>query len=266
MDSVLFEYGWFSIKWYSVLILLGMIMGSLIFYQEAKDKKLSKDDMENIIFYGLLFGILGARLYYVLFNLDYYLQYPLEIIQVWHGGLAIHGGIIGGLITIIVYCKKKKINTVLLLDTIVMGLLLAQAIGRWGNFFNGEAFGRTVSYSFLKSLHLPSFIIKGMYIDGAYREPTFLYESIISLIGFFTLFGISKVKKIRVGQLTGLYLIWYGIERIIIESFRSDSLMLGPLKIAQVISLLFIIFGIYFVLKNIKSNKYYKEEKLLLEK
>jgi phosphatidylglycerol:prolipoprotein diacylglycerol transferase len=105
-----------------------------------------------------------------------------------------------------------------------------------------------------------------MYIDGAYREPTFLYESIISLIGFFTLFGISKVKKLKVGQLTGLYLIWYGIERIIIESFRSDSLMLGPLKIAQIISLLFIIFGIYFVLKNIKSNKYYKEEKLLLEK
>ena len=147
-----------------------------------------------------------------------------------------------------------------------MGLLLAQAIGRWGNFFNGEAYGRTVSYEFLRNLHLPSFIIKGMYIDGAYREPTFLYESVFSLIGFFILFGISRLKNIKVGQLTGLYLIWYGIERIIIESFRSDSLMLGPMKIAQIISLIFIVFGIYLMIKNIKNNKYYKEERLILEK
>ena len=266
MNSVLFEFGWFSIKWYSVFILLAMLMGSFIFYQEIKKKDLPKDDMENIIFYVLLFGILGARVYYVLFNLDYYLQNPIEIIEIWHGGLAIHGGIIAGLITLLVYCKKKKINTILLIDTIVMGLLLAQAIGRWGNFFNGEAYGRTVSYEFLRNLHLPSFIIKGMYIDGAYREPTFLYESVFSLIGFFILFGISRLKNIKVGQLTGLYLIWYGIERIIIESFRSDSLMLGPMKMAQIISLIFIVFGIYLMIKNIKNNKYYKEERLLLEK
>ena len=266
MDSVLFEIGSFSIKWYSVLILLAMIMGSLIFYQQIKNKNLPKDDIENIMFYGILFGIIGARIYYVLFNLDYYLQNPLEIVQIWHGGLAIHGGIIAGLITLIIYCRKKQINILLLLDTIVMGLILAQAIGRWGNFFNGEAYGRVVSYSFLKNLHLPDFIIKGMYIEGLYREPTFLYESFFSFIGFCTMTILNKVKNLKVGQLTGIYLIWYGIERIIIESFRSDSLMLGSMKIAQIISSLFIIFGIYLIIKNIKSNKYYKEERLLLKK
>jgi len=262
MNSVMFDFGFLQIKWYSFFIFFATIVGSFLVYKEAKKKGLKGDDIENILFYGFLIGILGARIYYVLFNLDFYLSSPSEIFQIWKGGLAIHGGIIGALVFLTIYTKKRKINLELLLDVMAIGLIIAQAIGRWGNFFNSEAYGRVVTLEFLQSMHLPSFIIKGMYIDGFYREPTFLYESVFSFIGFIILLGIRKIKKLRVSQIFGTYLVWYGIERFIIESFRSDSLMLGPIKIAQVISLLFIIFGIFLILKNIKNNRLYKEERL----
>ena len=175
MNDIMLDLGWFQIKWYSFILFLAMLMASIIIYQESKKKGLSEEQLIDILFYGILTGILGARIYYVLFNLDYYSVYPTEIIKIWHGGLAIHGGLIAGLIFIIGYCRKNKINTLLLLDIIVVGLIMAQAIGRWGNFFNQEAYGRVVDLDFLKSLHLPQFIIDGMYINKKYREPTFLY-------------------------------------------------------------------------------------------
>ena len=259
------DLGFLQIKWYSFFIFLAVIIASFLIYKEAKKKQFPPGDLENIIFYGFLSGIIGARVYYVVFNLDYYLETPIEMLKVWNGGLAIHGGLLAGLLFIGIYCHKKKINFLLLLDIVVVGLIIAQAIGRWGNFFNGEAYGRTVELSFLENLHLPKFIIKGMYIDGLYREPTFLYESFFSLLGFFLLLGLRKIQKLRVGQLLGSYFIWYGIERFIIEGLRADSLMLGSFKIAQIISLLFIIIGIYFLFKNIKNNRYYKEERGLLK-
>jgi len=265
MNPVMLDLGFIQIKWYSFFILIAMLSACFIIYKEAKNKKIEIEDLENVLFYGIICGIIGARIYYVLFNLHYYLKDPLEIIKIWNGGLAIHGGIIGCFLFLVYYTKKKKWNLLVLLDIIAVSLLLAQAIGRWGNFFNGEAYGRVVSYDFLKSLHLPKIIIEGMYIDGFYREPTFLYESILSLIGFLLLIILRKSKKIRVGQLSGTYLIWYGVERWIIESFRSDSLMLGPIKIAQLISFLFLVIGIYLLLKNIKSNRYYKKERIILE-
>lgn len=267
MDRVLFDLGIFQIKWYSFLILIGVITASFLIIKEAKSKKIDTDTIIDILFYGIIIGILGARVYYVLFNLDYYLTNPIEIIQIWNGGLAIHGGIIAGLIFLIIYSKKKKLNLLLLLDIVVVGLIIAQTIGRWGNFFNGEAYGRVVSLNFLKSLHLPKFIIDGMYIGGKYREPTFLYESIFSMLCFVVLLIVRRIKNIKTGQICGIYFIWYGIERFIIESFRSDSLMLGPLKIAQIVSILSLILGIYLFTKNINnSKKLYKEDLLLKEK
>ena len=266
MNSTLLDLGLFQIKWYSFFIFIGIITASFVIIKEYTKKDPKKDNLIDILFYGLIIGILGARIYYVLFNLDYYLSNPIEIIQVWNGGLAIHGGIIAAFIFLLVYCKKKKMNFLLLLDILVVGVIIAQALGRWGNFFNGEAYGRIVSLSFLKGMHLPKFIIDGMYIDGFYREPTFLYESLFSVLGFIVLLLVRKIKKLRVGQLTGIYFIWYGIERFIIETFRSDSLMLGNLKIAQIISIILCIVGIYLLFKNIKSNKLYKEEKLFIEK
>ena len=262
MDSYLFDSKFIQIKWYSFFIFLAILVAFLVINREAKKKNIPDDYLTNLLFYGTIIGILGARLYYVLFNLDYYLHNLIEVFKIWNGGLAIHGGIIATLIFMIFYSKKKKINILLMLDILVVGLIIAQSIGRWGNFFNGESYGRVVSLGFLQNLHLPTFIINGMLIDGLYREPTFLYESILSLIGFLVLIGIRNYKKIKTGQLAGIYLVWYGIERLIIETFRSDSLMLGPLKVAQVVSIIACIFGIYLIFKNIKNNRYYHTEKI----
>ena len=259
MNPVMLDFGFIQIKWYSFFIFLAMILGSTIVYLETKKKKINQNDFENMVFYGLLIGILGARIYYVLFNLKDYLQAPLEIIKIWNGGLAIHGGIIATGIFIYFYTKKKNMNLLVILDCIAVGLILAQSIGRWGNFFNSEAYGRIVSLNDLKNLFIPQFIIKGMYIEGSYREPTFLYESIASLIGFIVMLLIRTKKKLKVGQISGFYLVWYGTIRYLIEGHRADSLMLGPLRIAQIVSILFICLGIFLILLNRKNKKTYQE-------
>ena len=264
MNSTIIDLGIIQIKWYSIFILIAIVVATTLVYLESKKKGLSKDDFIDMIFYGLIIGILGARVYYVLFNLDYYIANPLEIIYIWHGGLAIHGGLIAALIFLIFYTKKRKLKLLLLLDIIVVGLIIGQAIGRWGNFFNQEAFGREVTLDFLKSIHLPNFIINGMYIGGTYREPTFLYESICSFIGFIILLIVRNIKNLKTGVLTSLYLIWYGIVRLIIETYRSDSLMLGNIKIAQIISVVCIISGIVLIVKS-KKNIHYREDKLTEE-
>ena len=263
MDSVLFDFGFFQIKWYSFFILIGVLVAAFLVSKESIKKGLDNDTLLDIMFYTMIVGLLGARIYYVLFNLDYYLQNPIEIVQVWNGGLAIHGGIIAGLVFLSLYTKKKKINIWLLLDIMAVALIIAQAIGRWGNFFNGEAYGREVTLEFLKNMHLPNFIIKGMYINGSYREPTFLYESILSLIGFIVLLGVRKIKRIKTGTIMSIYLIWYGISRLIIESFRSDSLMLGNIKMAQLVSMISILSGIIIIIRSSHKNKEYQMDKLV---
>ena len=213
--------------------------------------------ISNLIFWCVIFGILGARVYYVIFNLDYYSLYPMEIIKIWNGGLAIHGGLIAGIITLFVYCKKHNVNVLRMIDIAAPYVLLAQGIGRWGNFFNSEAHGGIVSRSLLENLHLPEFIINGMHIGVYYYHPTFLYESIFCILGFIILVLIRKIKGIKLGNITALYLIWYGILRFFIESLRTDSLMLGSLKMAQVISILMVIIGIIiFIVTRIKCKKY----------
>jgi len=265
MTKDFIRIGNIHIRWYSIILMIAVISAYIIILKESKKKKTKDDLIINIVFYGLLFGILGARVYYVLFNFQYYINNPLEIFMTWNGGLAIHGGIIFGLLFLIVYSKKKNINMLLLLDIIIPGLIIAQAIGRWGNFFNQEAYGRAVSLSFLKKLYLPDFIIQNMYIEGYYREPTFLYESFFSILGFLIIILLRKKKNLKVGQLTGFYLIWYGIERLVIETFRSDSLMLGNIKIAQLISIIFILTGVFLYNKNRTKNVFYNKEVLQKE-
>lgn len=260
MDKTLLDFGFFEIKWYSFLLFLSMLTGCTLVYKEAKKKNINEEQMIDLIFYSLLFGIIGARLYYVVFNIPYYLSNPLEIIMIWKGGLAIHGGLIAALVFLAIYTKKKKLNLLLLLDIIVVGLIIAQAIGRWGNFFNGEAYGQITSLKYLQNLHLPKFIIDNMYIDGYYREPTFLYESFFSFLGFISLVCVRKLKKLKTGQLTSMYLMWYGLERFVVEKFRSDSLMLGNLKVAQLVSLFGIAFGICLFIKCMRSKSFYKKE------
>lgn len=263
MNSTFLDLGFIEIKWYSIFILLAITTGSILMGIEAHKKGLSKDAIIDIIFYLVLCAILGARAYYVLFNLNYYLSFPIEIISIWHGGLAIHGGIIACFIFLYWYTKKHNINLLVLLDILAVSLLIGQAIGRWGNFFNGEAFGREISRIALENMHIPKFIIKGMFINGTYYEPTFFYESILSFIGFIIIILIRRIKKLKVGMLSSFYLIWYGIERFIIESMRSDSLMLFNIKMAQLVSIISIVIGIVLLIKSIKSKDLYIEKSLI---
>ena len=264
MNKIFLDLGIVQIKWYSLFIFIAMLVASILIYREARRKKIDDDTLFNMLFYGIIIGILGARFYYVLFNLNYYLKYPLEILMIWNGGLAIHGGLLAGLLFMAYYSKKHKINILGILDILVVGVIIAQSIGRWGNFFNQEAYGGIISLSTLKSMHLPQFIIDGMYIDGAYRTPTFLYESFSSLLCFIVLILLRKTKKIYTGQLTGIYLSWYGIERFFIEGLRTDSLMLGNIRIAQLVSLLFLLSGIILIIYSYKKNKKYIDDKIMI--
>lgn len=249
MEKVALDLGPIQIYWYSIFIFIGMLIACIVIYKEAKKQEIEEEFLVNLTFNVIIIGIIGARLYYVLFNLSYYMSNPIEMLEIWNGGLAIHGGILAGLLFTIYYCKKHEMNLWKILDIIVVGLIIAQAIGRWGNFFNSEAYGPITTAAELKSLGIPTFIINGMYILGEYRQPTFFYESVWCMFGFFAMLLIRKYKYLKVGQLTSFYLIWYGIIRFIIEAMRTDSLMLGPIKVAQLVSIIFIVSGIVILIK-----------------
>lgn len=263
MDSVLLDLGIIKIYWYSLVMFFAILTGGTIAIKEAKKWNISEDYMINFFFFLIPFSIIGARLYYVIFNWEFYQNNLSSIYKVWEGGLAIHGGIILGLICTLIYTKKYKVNTLRMTDILVVGLLIGQAIGRWGNFFNGEAYGPLTTLSNLQNLHLPQFIIDGMNIGGNYYQPTFLYESLWNLIGFILILFIRRFKYIKVGQITSFYLIWYGIGRFFIEALRQDSLMFGNIKMAQLVSIVLILSGIilYFIKnKGSKFDNQYNEE------
>lgn len=245
MDRVALDLGIIQIYWYSLFILFGILFACMVIYRESKKRNISEDFIINLAFNSIIVGIIGARAYYVLFNLDYYMSNPVEILQIWNGGLAIHGGLLTGCLFVIYYTKKNKISTLKIFDIIVVGLILGQAIGRWGNFFNQEAYGAITTAAKLQSMGIPEFVINGMYILGDYRQPTFFYESVWNFFGFFALLIIRRYPYLKEGQLSGIYLIWYSVARIIIEGMRTDSLMLGNFKVAQLVSCFLIVIGIF---------------------
>ena len=255
MDRVALDLGFIQIYWYSIFIFVALLVACTVIYKEAKKRGIDEDTLINMTFGTVIFGIIGARLYYVLFNLPYYSKNIVEIFEIWNGGLAIHGGIIFGLLSIIVFCKNRKMNVMRMLDIIVVGLIIGQAIGRWGNFFNSEAYGAITTLEKLQSQGIPQFIIDGMYILGEYRQPTFFYESVGCVFGFLAMLIIRCGKYLKRGNLTAFYLVWYGILRFLVEGLRSDSLMLGPIKIAQAVSLLFVLIGIIIFIINLKRSK-----------
>jgi len=265
LNPVLIDLGFLQITWYSLFILLGVMIASFLVLKEGKKFGLTEDYVVNLMFWTVIFGIIGARLFYVIFNWNYYSHNVVEIFKIWNGGLSIHGAIIFGLMVVLLYSKKYEFRFLKMTDITVVGLIIAQAIGRWGNFFNSEAHGWEVSRRFLEKLHLPEFIINGMNINGTYYHPTFLYESLWCLIGFIVLLLIRKFNKyLKTGQLTGIYLAWYGVGRFFIEILRTDSLMLGPLKFAQVISVIMVIAGILLIIfskgNSMFDNKYQEKE------
>lgn len=256
MNPVITTICGFELRWYAVLILIGAFLSIYIVNHEAKKYNVKFDFVFNMCFWAIIMGLIGARLYYVLFNWSYYSNNLIEIIQIWKGGLAIHGGMIAGLLTIIVYCKKYNARIIRYLDFICAALPLAQAIGRWGNFFNSEAHGAATTLEHLQELHIPDFIIKGMYIEGVYYTPTFLYESIFCFILFILIMVIRRGRYRKVGTVTALYLIGYGILRFFIEISRTDALKIGGLKVAQIVSVIMIIIGIGIIYDNIKKGRF----------
>jgi len=255
MNPILINLGFMEIRWYSVLILIAFIIGYFLVINRSKKQGISITFISDLCFYLIIFCILGARIYYCLFNLDYYSKNLIDIFKIWEGGLAIHGGIIAGILTIYFYLRKKEISLLKLLDIFAPALVLGQAIGRWGNFFNSEAYGPITTLTTLKQLGIPEFIIDGMYIDHAYHHPTFLYESIGCLLIFIIIMLIRNLKNIKEGQVTSIYLILYGVIRFLIEGLRQDSLMFFNLKIAQIVSILMIIIGIYLFIKPYISKR-----------
>ncbi|MCM3585149.1 prolipoprotein diacylglyceryl transferase [Mesobacillus maritimus] len=240
IDPVAFSLGPIQVHWYGVIIGLGIALALWIAMREGEKRGLDKDLFADLMLFAIPIAIISARIYYVIFQWDYYSQHPAEIIAIWNGGIAIHGALIGAVVTAYVFCKKRDVSFWKVADIAAPSIILGQAIGRWGNFINQEAHGGEVSRAFLENLMLPEFIINQMYINGTYYHPTFLYESIWNIIGFVLLIGLRRVN-LRRGELFLSYVIWYSIGRFFVEGLRTDSLMLTDfLRIAQVISIVLV--------------------------
>ncbi|HDB5592070.1 TPA: prolipoprotein diacylglyceryl transferase [Staphylococcus aureus] len=254
IDPVAFNLGPLSVRWYGIIIAVGILLGYFVAQRALVKAGLHKDTLVDIIFYSALFGFIAARIYFVIFQWPYYTENPSEIIKIWHGGIAIHGGLIGGFIAGVIVCKVKNLNPFQIGDIVAPSIILAQGIGRWGNFMNHEAHGGPVSRAFLEQLHLPNFIIENMYINGQYYHPTFLYESIWDVAGFIILVNIRK--HLKLGETFFLYLTWYSIGRFFIEGLRTDSLMLtSNIRVAQLVSILLILISISLIVyRRIKYN------------
>ena len=240
LSPIAFRLGSLSVTWYGIIIGSGIAIALFIAMREADRRGLDKDILADLMIWAIPISIICARAYYVIFEWPFYAQHPEEIIQIWNGGIAIHGALIGAVATAVIFSRVKKISFWKLADITAPSIILGQAIGRWGNFMNQEAHGEEVTRAFLENLHLPDFIINQMYINGAYYHPTFLYESLWNLAGFILLILLRRVN-LRRGELFLSYVIWYSIGRFFIEGMRTYSLMLtDSLRMAQFISLLLI--------------------------
>lgn len=242
MSRVAFSIFGIDVMWYGILIAIGMILAVSIATKESKRVGIKEEDIVDLALFIIPLGVIGARIYYVIFNWSSYAGNLYDMLDIRGGGLAIHGGIIAGILTGIVYSRIKKINFFKLADTVVLGVPLAQSIGRWGNFINKEAHGG------------PTTLPWGIMVDGQKVHPTFLYESIWDLLVFIIIFSRRKKKKYE-GNIIVEYIILYSLGRFFIEGLRTDSLMLGPIRMAQLISLLGIVIGIVLHIVLLKRSK-----------
>jgi phosphatidylglycerol:prolipoprotein diacylglycerol transferase len=235
--AIAIQVGPIAIRWYGVLMASAMALGLWLAHRDARRRSLDPESLLKAAELALLGGLVGARLYYVLFNLDYYLQFPGKMFAIWEGGLAIHGGVIGGILVGGVYAWRRRLPLWRYLDVAAPSLALGQAIGRWGNFFNEEAFGRPTDLPwklFISPVHRPL-----QYAQSEYFHPTFLYESLWDLLVFVLLFfGLRDRLERAPGALFLAYLGLYSLGRLFTEGLRTDPLMLGSLRIAQLVSLL----------------------------
>ncbi|NCO74579.1 MAG: prolipoprotein diacylglyceryl transferase [Cyanobacteria bacterium] len=247
-SPILFEIGPISLRWYGFLIASAVLIGVFLSQKLGKYRNIDPELISDLVIWLVIGAIPAARIYYVLFEWQNYAQHPQDIIAIWQGGIAIHGAIIGGVISALIFAKINRQSFWQLTDVIAPSLILGQAIGRWGNFFNSEAFGIPTNLPW--KLYIPVNNRPIQYLNFEYFHPTFLYESLWN-IGVFTLliilffWSIKNNNKLKTGTISLIYLIAYSLGRVWIEGFRIDSLMLGFLRIAQIVSLSAIAFGIF---------------------
>ena len=290
LSRVAFNLGPFKIYWYGILITIGFMLGFSYMSIMSKKFKLSIDNIIDVIIYSIIGAIIGLRTYYVAFHFDLYKNNLLDILKIWEGGLALYGGVIGGFLVGIIMCKKRKLPVLQVTDLVVGGLILAQSVGRWGNFVNVEAFGKNTNSIFgMTSVSIQNYLFKvapklaneGIIIDPtANVHPCFLYESFWCLLGFILIMIITlnmnyniknsdnetndetdndKEKKHKLniypGMITSIYFIWYGTGRFFIEGLRVDSLMIGSLRVSKLLSLIFVVIFILLFFICILKNR-----------
>ena len=228
-----FSIGSFSVNFYGVIIAIGLILAVVYAWKRCDQFGIKADDITDGVLYIVPFAVLCARAYYCIFQWETYASNPISVLYIWEGGLAIYGGVLGAIIGVVVYCYFKKIKVPALLDLVALGFLIGQSMGRWGNFFNREAFGAETD----------SFLRMGLYLSTDrfptsvihYYHPTFLYESLWNLVGFVLLHFFSKRRQYD-GQVALGYVVWYGLGRAIIEGLRTDSLYWGDFRVSQVLA------------------------------
>lgn len=265
INPIAIKLGGFEVAWYGVIIGIGILLAMYLASSEGDRKGMPQDFILDVAFWTVPLAILGARAYYVLFELGYYIKNPGQILQIWNGGLAIYGALLTGALVVYFFTKKKNVPFMLTLDVLAPGVLIAQSMGRWGNFINQEAHGAAVTREFLEGLFLPEFIINQMNIKGTYYHPTFLYESLWSLVGFaIILYLRRKPNLLREGEVFFSYVIWYAFGRFFIEGMRTDSLYLfANIRVSQLLSIVLIAGAIaawaYRRYNNYPKDPYYTE-------
>ena len=251
INRVAFSIGSFQVYWYGLIIATGLILALVYAHFSAKRYNVDGSKLMNCVFAGIITGIIGARLYFCIFKWDYYGSHPLEIFAIHEGGLAIYGGIIGALLGGLGVAKIQKMKFMPILDITMVGFLIGQGLGRWGNFFNQEAYGT------------PTDLPWGMMSEGTLGEtvhPCFLYESLWCLLGVAVLHFYGKYRQRYAGQIFFLYLVWYGFERMIVEGLRTDSLYLPfqlfgmDIRVSQVLSFAIFVTGIVLLIINRKKE------------
>lgn len=242
MDSVAFKIFGIEVMWYGVLISIGVLLGTILALKETKRVGVKEDDFIDLLLFAIPSALIGARLYYVIFNWDYYGNNLRQIINFRGGGLAIHGAIITAVIVGIIFTKKRGLDFWKIADIVSPSLALGQAIGRWGNYINQEAYGT------------PTDLPWGIMIDGVKVHPTFLYESVGDFIIFIILLWYRRKKQKVSGEIFLLYIMLYSLIRFFVEGLRTDSLMLGSIRVAQLVSVFSILIGLYFFYKRRKEE------------
>ncbi|MBO0471921.1 prolipoprotein diacylglyceryl transferase [Enterococcus sp. DIV0242_7C1] len=270
VNPVAFNLFGIAVYWYAIIIVSGIVLAVWLSSREAVSVGLKEDDVIDFMLWGLPSAIVGARLYYVIFQWQDYIDNPIEIILTRNGGLAIYGGLIGGGLALFFFARHRFISTWTFLDIAAPSVILAQAIGRWGNFMNHEAYGPATTRSFLEGLHLPKFIIDNMNIDGTYHQPTFLYESVWNVLGFIVLVLLRRKKNfLKEGEVFLGYIIWYSFGRFFIEGMRTDSLYaFGSIRVSQLVSLVLFFGAIGLMIFRRKKGaiKFYDREKGTIKK